>query len=70
MDALVIYDVVDKPRYKLKQHPYKSYEDDLKGAFSQTPIGVLHIEDIRAYIHCKYEITGEVNIYSELYGMV
>jgi hypothetical protein len=33
-------------------------EDDPEGAFLQTPHGVLHVEDIRAYIHCKLEIIG------------
>lgn len=70
MDAPVIYDVVDIPRYKFKRNPFKSCEDDPEGSFSQTPVGILHVEDIRAYIHCKYETIGEVNIYSELDSMV
>ena len=41
-------------------------EDDSEGAFSQTPHGVLHVEDIRAYIHGKLEIIGNTQIIRDL----
>ena len=36
------------------------------GAFSQTPKGVLHVEDIRAYIYYKFESIGDSDIYEDL----
>ena len=41
-------------------------EDDSKDAFSQTLEGVLHVEDIRLYIHCKFEIIGNKDIWKDL----
>lgn len=39
---------------------------DPEGAFSQTPYGILHIEDIRAYIYCKYDILGIDDISTQM----
>ena len=41
-------------------------ENNPEGAFSQTPFGVLHIEDIRAYIHCKFESIRDLEIMKEM----
>lgn len=43
---------------------YKSMEDNLYGAFSSIPYGVLHVEDIRAYIHCNIEDLGNAEMLS------
>jgi hypothetical protein len=45
-------------------------EDDPEGALSQTPHGVLHVEDIRAYIHYKFEIIGTTQIIRDLSDMM
>lgn len=39
-------------------------EDDLNGAFSSISYGVLHIKDIRAYIHSNIEELGNAEIIS------
>lgn len=70
MDTPDIYDVNERTHYKFKKHPYKSMEDDPEGAFSQTPHGVLHVEDIRAYIHCKLELIDNTQIIKRLREMV
>lgn len=31
-----------------------------------TPDGVLHVKNIRVYIHCKYETIGNVDIWNDL----
>lgn len=49
---------------------YKSMEDDPEGAFLQTPHGVLHVEDIRAYIHYKFEIIGIAEIIKDMSDMM
>ena len=47
------YDVSERPRYTFKKHPFVSLLDDLLGAFLHVLKNVLHVEDIRSYIHCK-----------------
>lgn len=54
----IVFDVVERKRYIFKRHPFKSTFDDLEGAFSRTPMGVMHVEDICAYIYCKKEPIG------------
>lgn len=66
----MIFDFFDRSRYKFKRHLIKSCENDLKGAFLQTPYDMLHVEDIKAYIHCKYETIGDVKIYREIDEMI
>lgn len=51
----LVVEIMDRARPKFKRNPYKSKEDDLNGAFSFVLYGVLHVEDIRAYIHCNIE---------------
>lgn len=65
-----MYDVNEMTRYKFKRHPYKSMKEDPEGALSQTPHGVLHVEDIRAYIHSKMEIIGNAQIIRDLSDMM
>ena len=40
--------------------------DDPPSAFSQVPKNVLHIEDIRGYIHYKIESIGDSDIHKDL----
>ena len=40
--------------------------DDPLGTFSQVLENVLHVEDIRHYIHCKIEIMGDEDIHKDL----
>ena len=58
MATPIVFDVSKKKRYIFKSHPFKSTLDDLEGAFSHTSMGVMHVEDIRAYIYCKKEPIG------------
>ena len=61
-----IYDISDRPRYKFKKHPFISLLDDPLHAFSRVPLNVLHVEDIRSYIHCKFESVEDSDIHQEL----
>jgi hypothetical protein len=45
-------------------------EDEPEAAFSQNPHGIFHVEDIRAYIHCKIEIIGNAQIIRDLRDMM
>lgn len=49
----LVVKITERERMKFKKFPYKSMEDDLNGAFSSVLYGVLHVECIRAYIHCN-----------------
>ena len=40
--------------------------DDPLGAFLQVPENVLHVEDIRSYIHCKIKSIGDDEIHRDL----
>lgn len=53
----------EKPEYK--RHPYKSEETDPIGALSSVPNGVLHVEDVRSFYHCKQEDLGVAIIYEQ-----
>lgn len=46
-----VFNVRNRPKYNFKKHQFVSFLDDPIGAFSQVPENVLHIEDIRGYIH-------------------
>jgi len=59
MATLNVVKIIDRPRPKFKKHPYKSLEVDPLGAFSSILHGVLHVEDVRAYIHANIEEFGE-----------
>jgi len=43
------------PHPKFEKQFFKSLENDPLGAFSITPHGVLHMEEVRAYIHINLE---------------
>ena len=58
--------ISDRPRYNFKSYPIISLIDDLVGAFSHVLDNVLHVEDIRGYIHCKMESIGDVDIHKDL----
>lgn len=62
----IVCDVSERPRYMFKKHPFISQVDDPLGAFSRVLENVLHIEDIRSYIHCKFECIGDSDIYKDL----
>ena len=64
-----VFNVSNKPRYNFKKHPFVSLLDDPIGAFSQVLENVLHVEDIRGYIHCKIESIGDTEIHKELEKM-
>lgn len=51
----LVVDITNRARPKFKNHPYNLLEGDTKGAFSSILYGVLHVEDIRAYIHCDFK---------------
>lgn len=40
--------------------------DDPLGTFSQISLNDLHVEDVRSYIHCKFERIGDNEIQQEL----
>lgn len=58
MATPIVFDVVERKRYVFKKHPFKSTQDDLEGDFCHTPMGVMHVKDIMAYIYCKKEPLG------------
>ena len=55
METPTICDVSERPRHKFKKNLYKFIKDDLYNALSTVPYGVLHVENVRAYIHYNYE---------------
>ena len=61
-----MHDVCDKPRYEFKKHPFISVLDDPIGTFSQVLENVLHVEDIRNYIHFKIESISDEKIHKDL----
>lgn len=70
MDTPQVVDITKRNRYKFKKHPFVSMENDPEGAFSQTPFEVLHVEDIRAYIHYKFEFVGDLEIMKEMFEVL
>lgn len=58
MDTPLILDIIERSHPKFKKDPYKYMEDDLEGEFSSVPHSVLHVEDIREYIHANIEELG------------
>ena len=69
MGSQEIYDGSERPRYVFKKHLFISLLDDLLGEFSQVPENVLHVEDIRSYMHCKIESIGDAEIHKDLETM-
>lgn len=53
---------MNRPQPKFKKHPNKLKVMDLEGTFSQVPYRVMHIEDIRMYIHTKLEEYNHTNL--------
>lgn len=53
----LVVKITDWARPQFKKHPYKSMEDP-NGSFSYVSYGVLHVKDIRAYIHYSIEDLG------------
>lgn len=54
----LVVDDIDRARPNFEKHLYKSIVDDLSNSFWSVPYRVLHVEDIRAYIHCNIEEIG------------
>lgn len=65
MDTPHFVDVTERPQLEFRRHPHKSIETDPAGALSSVPYGVLHVEDIRSYIHCKLEDLGTFAIFDQ-----
>ena len=61
-----VFDISDRPRYTFKKHLFISLLDDPIGSFLQVPTNVLHVKDIRSYIHYKIERIGDTKIHKEL----
>lgn len=55
-----------QPKFKL--HPMKARDIDMTGALSSVPSGVLLVEDICFFIHCKLEELGEKFIRNKFKG--
>ena len=66
MESSIVYDISEKLRYKFKKHPFVYLLDDHLGMLSQVLLNVLHIEDIRSYIHWKFESISDNEIHHEL----
>ena len=66
MKTPIVCDVIERPRYKFKKHPYVSMEDHPLGELSQVPHIVLHIEDVMEYFHCKFESIGDNDIHNDV----
>lgn len=62
----LVVGITERARLVFKRNSFKSIEDDLEGAFSFIPYGVLHNVDIRPYIHYNIEEHGYVDILSLL----
>lgn len=58
----LVVEVKDNTHPVFKKHPYKSMEVDPIGTFSFILHGVLHVDDVRAYIHYEIEETSSEDI--------
>lgn len=58
----LVVDVTKRARPIFKKHPYESMGDDMSSAFSSISYRLLHVEGIRAYIHCNIEELGRAQI--------
>lgn len=65
MDTPYLVDVTVRPHPEFKRHPFKSIETDPVRAPSGVPYGVLHVEDVRSYIHYKLEDLGIFAIFDQ-----
>ena len=66
MGSQEVYDVNKRPRYIFMKNSFISLLDDPLGAFLWVPKNVLHVEDIKSYIHCKIESIGDAKIHKDL----
>lgn len=64
IDTPLVVEVSERERLQFKNNPFKSIEDDPNGAFASMPHGVLHVDDVRDYIHCNIEEIGNEAILS------
>lgn len=62
VDTPLVVEVSERERSQFNKTPFKSIEDDPNSAFSSVPYGVLHVDDVRAYIHYNIEETGNEEI--------
>lgn len=63
----LVVEIVEHAHPNFKNHPFISMEDDHESVFSSVPYGVLHIEDIRVYMHCPIKELGStqmLNLYN------
>ena len=71
MDISMVHNVKDKNRPKIKKELVEPAEIDDKLALSSVPDGVLHIENVKGYLGCKFETLGDANFnddYRKLYN--
>ena len=61
-----VFNVNDQPRYNFKSYPYISLLDDPLSTFSKVLEDVLHVQDIRGYIHYKIESIGHSDIHRDI----
>ena len=66
MERKEVFNVNNRPRYNFKKYPFVSLLDDPIGEFLQVLENVLHVEDIRSYIHCEIKSIGDTEIHKEL----
>lgn len=55
----VLVEAIKEPQPKFKMHPMKVGEIEMTSALSFMPFGILLVEDICSYIHCKLEELGD-----------
>lgn len=71
MDMSMVHNVKDKNRPKIKKEPVELAEIDNSLALSSVPDGVLHIENVKGYLGCKFETLGDADFsddYRKLYN--
>ena len=71
MDSSMVHNVKDKSRPKIKKEPIELAVIDDSLALSSVPNGVLHIENVKGYLGCKFETLGDENFsddYRRLYN--
>ena len=56
----------DRPQYFLKKNPSISLLNDPFSTLLQVPENVLHVKEIRSYIHSKIESIGDEDIHKDL----
>lgn len=62
VDTSLAIEFFEKERPQFKRNSFKSFEDDPNGDFLSVPYRVLHVDDVRAYIHCSIEETWNKDI--------